>query len=75
MAYVKNDYQTIFADSDAHIWQDTAHHVWIKEIIEEVLRRLSFIFKVLPDRFSSTVIRLSREGTALIDRFLTRGMR
>ena len=50
------EHQTIFADSDAHIWQDTTHHVWVKEIIEEVLRRLSLVFEALPDRFSLSLM-------------------
>ena len=64
-------HQTIFADSDAHIWQDTAHHVWVKEIIEEVLRRLSLVFELLPDRFSSAILKLRFSAMALIYRFST----
>lgn len=69
------EHQTVFADSEAHIWQDSPHHVWAKEIVEEVLRRLSIVFKALPDRFSSTIIKFSREAAALVDRFLTRGLK
>ena len=63
------EHQTIFADSDAHIWQDSPHHVWIKEIIEEVLRRLSLVFEVLPDRFSSAILKLRFSAMALAYRF------
>ena len=63
------DYEVVFADTEAHIWQDSADHTWIKEIIEEVLERLSIIFKLLPDRYSYGILKFRYRMEGLIDKF------
>jgi|GEM_PF-7031407 len=63
------NYEIVYADTEAHIWQNSVDHTWIKEIIEEVLERLSIVFKLLPDRYNYGILKFRYRAESLIDRF------
>lgn len=75
MAYIKNNYETVFADHDAHVWQDSAIHSWIKEVALEVLRRLSIISEVLPDKFNLSLIDFKHYARELVHMILASALK